>query len=77
MSHSQGREPSWEKSYVAYLGKETRSNIHEWLMALTINKGIAPLLWTCLCSAQGFNSTGREQDKLSPKPTSTTHNSPR
>lgn len=28
-SHSQGDELSWEKSYIAYLGKENRSNIHE------------------------------------------------
>lgn len=42
MSHSQDYEPSWEKSYIAYPGKETRSNIHEWVRALMINGDSVP-----------------------------------
>lgn len=40
ISHSQSHEPSWERSYIAYPGKETRSNFHEWVMALVINRDI-------------------------------------
>lgn len=76
MSHRQGHEPSWEKSYIAYPGKENRSNIHEWVMALIINEMLCSLLCNCLCNAQGFNSTGKKQDKLSLKSSTTMHNSP-
>lgn len=77
MRHSQGHEPTWEKSYIAYPGKETTSNIHEWVMALMINRDIVHSALALLCDAQGLNSTRKKQDKLSLKSTSTMHNSPR
>lgn len=60
MSHRQGHEPSWEKSYIAYPGKENRSNIHEWVMALIINEMC--LFFVTICAMpRGSTPQGRSR----------------
>lgn len=61
MSHRQGHEPSWEKSYIAYPGKENRSNIHEWVMALIINEMLCLFFVTICAMPRGSTPQGRSR----------------